>query len=212
MASSAPSNMRVLCFGASITGGFHTFGLAKHPYSLQLKSNLQRDLPNTQLDVSVDSVSGDVVVGGSYIRRLEAQMTPNNQARFDWVIVQGGGNDLGRGEDAQIVFESLKQIWDVALASGAKVLALTVTETASPSSQVRMRYNALNQMILQDNTKGLYVCDVAKEIPYHAMAQEQRAKIWDDGLHFKPAGYDLMGNVITDRLRAILFGTTISKI
>lgn len=187
------------------------FGLGKHPYSLRLKANLQRTLPDTQLDVLVDSVPGDVVVGGSYIRRLEAQMAPN-QARCDWVIVQGGGNDLGQGEDPQTVFDSLKQIWDVALVSGAKVLALTVTETASPSTQVRARYNALNQMILQDNSRNLYVCDVAKEIPYHAMAQEQRTKIWDDGLHFKAAGYNLMGDAIADRLRAIALGTNISKI
>lgn len=186
------------------------FGLAKHPYSLQLKANLQRVLPNTQLDISIDAVSGDVVVGGSYIRRLEAQIAPN-QAKYDWVIIQGGGNDLGRGKDPRMVFEGLRKVWETALASGAKVLALTVTETSSPSSQVRARYDMLNHMISRYKANQFFVCNVSKEIPYHAMAPERRTKIWDDGLHFKAAGYDLMGDVIAEELKAILLENSISK-
>lgn len=187
------------------------FGLAKHPYSLQMKTNLQRAFPNTQLDVLVDSVSGDIVLGGSYIRRLEAQVAPT-KARYDWVVIQGGGNDLGQGKDPQTVFEGLKQIWDVALASGAKVLALTVTETSSPSTQVRARYDLLNRIVLHHKANRFYTCDVSKEIPYHTMVPEERIKIWDDGLHFKKAGYDLMGDVIADRMKAILLDPMVSKI
>ena len=144
-------------------------------------------------------------MGGSYIRRLEAQ-TAATKAKYDWVIVQGGGNDLGQGTDPQTILEALKKIWEKALASGAKVLALTVTETSSPSTQVRAKYDTLNNMVLHHraNANGFYVCDVSREIPFHNMEPEKRMKIWDDGLHFTKAGYDLIGHVIAERLKELL--------
>jgi lysophospholipase L1-like esterase len=36
------------------------------------------------------------------------------------------------------------------------------------------------------------------------MPEEQRKRIWDDGLHFRDEGYDLMGELIADRLLELL--------
>ena len=210
MAVSAPPTLRILCFGASITAGFHMFGLAYHPYSQKLKSSLQQSFPQTELDLTVDAISGDVVLGGHYIRRLEAQCAPNT-AKFDWMIFQGGGNDLGQGKQPQEVFEGLKKIWRMALDSGANVLALTVTETSSPSTQVRHQYDRLNQMILDHREEGYYVADLCTAIPYYDMDPERRTRIWDDGLHFKREGYDLMGETIAGRLKEISTMGVLSK-
>lgn len=36
------------------------------------------------------------------------------------------------------------------------------------------------------------------------MDEQRRKKIWDDGLHFTDEGYDLMGEVISERLLELL--------
>jgi hypothetical protein len=38
-------------------------------------------------------------------------------------------------------------------------------------------------------------------MPYHSITDEaNRDKIWDDGLHFTPHGYSVMGDHIANRL------------
>ena len=211
MGHSAPTQLRILCFGASITAGFHMFGLAYHPYSRRLKTHLNLVLPNTNLDISVDALSGDVVLGGSYSRRIEAQTAPN-KAQYDWIIVQGGGNDLLRGKEPQAIFEGLQEIWRKALSSGARVLALNVTETSSAGLKMRSNYNDLNAMIMNHTELGLFPLDLCKAIPYHNMDPDKRKKIWDDGLHFKKSGYDLMGDIVAQRLEEIMSEGRVSKL
>ena len=41
-------------------------------------------------------------------------------------------------------------------------------------------------------------------MPYHSMSEENREQIWDDGLHFTPYGYNVMGDHIAKRLVDIL--------
>lgn len=211
MDSAAPSSIRILCFGASITAGFHMFGLAYHPYARQLETDLQNAFPETRFDISVDATPGDVILEGSYISRLE-QQTTLTQPNYDWIIIQGGGNDLGQGKDPHAIFEGLKEVWRKALASGAKVLALTVTETSNARLSVKTKYEKLNRMILDYEEEGLFVADVCERLPYEKMSPEKRSKIWDDGLHFKKPGYDLMGGFIAERLMELLPKGVVSKI
>lgn len=204
MALSSTHHLRILCFGASITAGFHSFGLRFHPYASQLKARLQESSPQSRIDIDVDGLSGDRVVEGQYLSRIEPRCNSSKNARYDWIIVQGGGNDLGWGKDPQVIFEELNKIWRIALDAGAKVLALTVTETSNPGKIMKAKYDALNAMILKHEEDGYHVADLCSAIPYESMDEARRKKIWDDGLHFKEAGYDMMGDVIADRLLEIL--------
>lgn len=45
-----------------------------------------------------------------------------------------------------------------------------------------------------------HVFDLAAAIPYHTMQPAERERYWDDHIHLKPAGYDLMGEKIAARL------------
>jgi hypothetical protein len=46
-----------------------------------------------------------------------------------------------------------------------------------------------------------HVLDLHALMPYHSMTDEEsRDKIWDDGLHFTPHGYSVMGDHIASRL------------
>ena len=130
MNPSQPSSLRILCFGASITAGLYRFGLLHHPYALRLEERLKQSLPKTNIEIDIDALSGDTVIAGEYSSRLIPRCKGDNRKQYDWIIMQGGGNDLGRGRAPERIYEEMMKIWRVALDSGAKVLALTVTERA----------------------------------------------------------------------------------
>lgn len=41
---------------------------------------------------------------------------------------------------------------------------------------------------------------------YHAIPEEERDEIWDDGLHFTEAGYQRIGKLIGERIWGIMKG------
>ena len=45
-----------------------------------------------------------------------------------------------------------------------------------------------------------FTLDLKSKIPYFSMPEEERRAIWDDGTHFTPRGYDLMGTIIAARV------------
>ncbi|KAL8706961.1 MAG: hypothetical protein Q9201_000009 [Fulgogasparrea decipioides] len=196
--------LRILCFGASITAGHYCFGLKHHPYAIRLKHRLEESLPSYNIIVDVDGLSGDRVLGGQYLPRLAPHVDAAAGKNYDWLIFQGGGNDLGWGLKPNSIFDELKKLWQLGLAGGAKVMALTVTETANESIQMRERYNELNELIKDYRDENFAVADVCQRVPYTAMDPELRKAVWDDGLHFKPSGYDLIGDTIADRLLEII--------
>lgn len=206
--SVAPSQLRILCFGASITAGYYRMGMGCHPYAYQLKRQLQQHLPQTKIDIHIDALAGDQVVQGKYLSRLHESCGDKSTNKFDWIIVQGGGNDILHDRSPEEIFQSLKSIWKLALESSTEVLALTVTETAVREQSVRAKYEALNRMILSHCESGITVADVCSALPWPATKVEQSA-IWDDGLHFLPKGYDLIGSFIAEVLlnRMSLNGT-----
>ena len=195
MDSSRPSSLRILCFGASITAGFHKFGLAHHPYALRLEERLKEKFPHADIDIDIDALSGDRIIAGQYFSRLKLRCTGKTKIQYDWIIVQGGGNDLGFGRPPERIYEELKKVWRIALDSGAKVLALTVTETADRRANMRARYDALNRMILAHGEERIHAADVCSALPW-PKRQEDQKRLWDDLLHFTPAGYDVIGDAI----------------
>ena len=201
--SVVPSQIRILCFGASITAGYYRMGLVSHPYALQLHRQLQQHIPSTKIEISVDALAGDQVVNGQYFSRLKDSCGQLSARKYDWIIVQGGGNDLRNGRSPEEIFCALKAIWKICLDHGSKVIALTVTETAVREQAVLAKYEALNQMILSYREQNVTVADVCSALPWPASKAEQNA-IWDDGLHFLPRGYDLIGSCIADVLLSVM--------
>ncbi|KAI4253367.1 MAG: hypothetical protein LQ352_003723 [Teloschistes flavicans] len=206
-----PEKIHILCFGASITAGHYCFGLKHHPYAQRLKLRIQEALPSSDVKVEIDGLSGDRVLGGEYLSRLESHLTGNESPKYSWIIFQGGGNDLGCGSKPGPIYDELKKLWKMAIDGGANVLALTVTETSNESTQMKKRYDHLNQMIRLHGDEGFFVADICKAVPYTSMHPELRRKVWDDGLHFQPTGYDMIGDAIADRLLEIFRNAPIEK-
>ncbi len=193
------TDIHVLCFGASITAGWSSYGQHYYPYATRLLARLADELPTSHFGIDVDGSPGDTVLHGQYVPRLTQSMSKSN-VHYDWVIIQAGGNDLGWDRTAEEIFQALKAVWSIALKSGTKVLALTVTEHAGASAKNMERLRALNELISSHREDGFFTADIAKAIPYTDMPEEERKKIWDDGVHLKKLGYERMGDAVADQL------------
>jgi len=183
----ARTDIHVLCFGASITAGWSSYGQHYYPYATRLSARLADELPTSHFGIDVDGSPGDTVLHGQYVPRLSRVMS-NTNVHYDWVIIQAGGNDLGWNRTPEQIFQAMKALWSIALNAGTKVLALTVTEHAGASPKNLERMKALNELISSHQRDGFFTADIAKAIPYTDMPEDERKKIWDDGLHLTKEG------------------------
>ncbi|PFH55847.1 hypothetical protein XA68_17516 [Ophiocordyceps unilateralis] len=194
--------LHILCFGDSLTSGYHGMGqLPSQPYSRVLATVLRAALPGYAVDVVADGAPGDCVTGSGFKSRLRRSC---DGRRFDWIVLLAGTNDLAYANEAPDIFDALQSCWDMAIARGAKVLALTVPECQARSKWVDETRRKLNDMILAHKQANFYAFDLFSKIPYHSLEQAERDRFWDDGLHLTPDGYDWMGGHVADELLRIL--------
>lgn len=83
--------------------------MAHFPYADHLSSPLQKLYPETSIEIDVAALSGDRVVNGQYLRRLDSRLARVNASQnpYDWVIIMGGTNDLGWGCVPEGLYEGL---------------------------------------------------------------------------------------------------------
>jgi lysophospholipase L1-like esterase len=199
------SPLRFLAFGDSLTAGYCSYGLANHPYSINLKNLFL--LSNIPIIVDQKGVSGERVVP-SMVGRLETILSNSNNPNYDWVILLGGTNDLGYGTSAEKIFnQGLKPMYDMVLQK-SKLAAMTVIQNGvySPEHIQDEDRQKLNNMIrnyvenYEDQNK-ICLVDLDKQIQYHSITDlNQRKSIWDDMIHLKPKGYDQMAESIFQQI------------
>ena len=81
---------------------------------------------------------------------------------------------------------------------------MSIPEAAFPSQSLMEKRSAVNQLIAGHQQEWWYYMDLCSAVPYFAMEESIREVVWDDGLHLKPEGYDMMGHAIGSRLVEIL--------
>ncbi|PKY05169.1 SGNH hydrolase [Aspergillus campestris IBT 28561] len=189
----------ILCFGNSLTAGYYQFGLDYHPYAWKLESRLKAAFPSHTFLVNAEGLPGDLAIGppGRFLPRIQEKC---GERHYDWVIVLGGTNDLGYGYAPERIYPALQDAWNVALTGGSKVLALTIPECAAKNAALDSKRADLNARILAHEAERFHAFDLHAKIPYHASSEEFKEKMWDDGLHLTPHGYDLVGNEVADHL------------
>ncbi|KAI0018435.1 SGNH hydrolase [Xylariomycetidae sp. FL0641] len=205
--AAAKPALRILCLGDSLTAGFP----AANPYAHRLRAALEEALPDLRdhggVVCVVEGRPGDRVDvggGGGFARRCR-QAWKQTQEPFDWTIVLGGTNDLGFGTPVDQIIESLKQIWDIPLSKGGKVLALTIPETKHHQPNLIAKRDEINQAIKVYEKPGFYAFDLHAALPYHALPPAQRPVYWNmDGVHLTAAGYDAMGEHVAGALARIV--------
>ncbi|KAL2170631.1 hypothetical protein VTG60DRAFT_4556 [Thermothelomyces hinnuleus] len=212
----ARPNLRVLCFGDSLTAGYSYWGSVHHPYNEMLENMLSMAYPDLKITTVEDGLSGSTVKH-EFLSRMNTQFAAPKKKkkqdedpdgkRYDWAIVLGGTNDLAMGFPPEDIFETLKEVWDVPLSHQCKVLALTVPE-AGVTGESRERLDAqrdkLNNLIKGYKRDNFHVFDLHKAVPYWGMSESDRRRYWDDHIHFTPAGYDLIGNKVGISLVGLL--------
>ncbi|OAA48767.1 Esterase, SGNH hydrolase-type [Metarhizium rileyi] len=196
-----PKTLSILCFGDSLTSGYYAMGLESYPYSLALAAKIQDALPDTKLQVYTNGKPGDVASFQPFRQRLQAEC---DKRHHDWVIILGGTNDLAYRVPPEDMYNSFQLNWDIPLAKGSKVLALTIPECkAQPAWAVQDRCE-INSLILKHKEHNYHAFDLHAKLPYHSLSMEDREKYWDDGLHLTDKGYDWMGGHIADGFLATL--------
>lgn len=68
-------------------------------------------------------------------------------------------SDIAFSIETDVIFERFKQVWDIPLSHGSKVLAITVPRARIDHRNPGLveRRNAINKKIMEYNKDGLYV-------------------------------------------------------
>ncbi|POR36519.1 Uncharacterized protein TPAR_03209 [Tolypocladium paradoxum] len=196
----ARTPLTVLCFGDSLTQGYHNYGLGEQPYSEVLAERLEAALPERDVQVVTSGVPGDRAVLRPFRQRLKTECEARS---YDWVIMLAGTNDLP-SFPAHKIMSALQAHWNIPLAKGSKVLALTVPEGRVRFDWLENARRQLNSCILAHKQPNFYAFDLLSKIPYHSLSKQDRDMYWDDGVHLTGDGYDWMGGHIADALLHIL--------
>ncbi|KAK3694125.1 SGNH hydrolase-type esterase domain-containing protein [Podospora appendiculata] len=203
--------LRILCFGDSLTQGYSSMGAVLRPYATTLVQMLEMAFPELDIETVEDGAPGNTVKHGFLARMHGNCGSPRLPARkrsdegFDWAIVLGGTNDLAFNIPPADIFNKLKEVWDVALRKKTKVLALTVPEAGIAGAEaLDARRAELNSLVKGYKRKGFHAFDLHAAVPFFAMSERDRARFWDDAIHFTPAGYDLIGNKVGIALVSLL--------
>ncbi|PQE12798.1 GDSL-like lipase acylhydrolase protein [Rutstroemia sp. NJR-2017a BBW] len=183
----------VLCFGNSLTQGFPI----NHPYAIALGGTLRNNFPHIPFAIDVQGLPGDQVVS-----------PPDDEVDtpYNWMIILGGTNDLNQYRNVDTIYEYLIKEWNFALSRGTQVLALTVPECGACDPILDTQRDYLNNLIRSHKAENFHVFDLHKAMPYWSMPEEERGRIWIDGVHFTEEGYDRMGTLVGAALHDLMTG------
>lgn len=69
----ATPSLNILCFGDSLTSGYHCYGIGEHPYSIRLQARLSDALPGTNIQVFTNGDPGALASESLFRMRLQAE-------------------------------------------------------------------------------------------------------------------------------------------
>lgn len=83
MPKSSLKSLRILCLGDSLTAGYSGYGYFHYPYAKQIREKLREHMPDTEATVDISGLSGDEVVEGEFLRRMEGMCTKAKHEPYD---------------------------------------------------------------------------------------------------------------------------------
>lgn len=203
--------LRIFAFGDSLTAGCYRYGQAYHPYAI----NLTRLLESANIPTKIDQQGKN----GEFAVQVMPNRLRDHLAKspsYDWIILLGGTNDIIHRTPAEKIFrEGLQPMYEMCLNHGdgrAKLVILTTPElefnklgTANDKERQALNTMIRDYVARNNQQNRLFLVDLDKCIPYHSMTNiEERKTIWDEGIHFNPAGYDRMATYIFDVIKTNL--------
>eukprot|EP01114_Cavostelium_apophysatum_P019876 TRINITY_DN6518_c0_g1_i1.p1 TRINITY_DN6518_c0_g1~~TRINITY_DN6518_c0_g1_i1.p1 ORF type:complete len:233 (-),score=22.02 TRINITY_DN6518_c0_g1_i1:83-679(-) len=189
-------SIRILAFGDSLTEGYYCRGYKFHPYALKLQSLLDAKHSPKQFEIVNEGISGDTTA--NMVHRMSSAL---KQAHYDYAIVLGGTNDLGYNWES--ITDNLKNISEQLLAKGVKSALMSIPEHGQERAfpEIEERRKNVNKWLREfASSRGITFIDLAAKIPQLDVSPEERKKYWDDQIHFTPAGYDRIGELIFEEV------------
>lgn len=222
-----PQQIRILCFGDSLTAGYNKHGKSFYPYCSPL-GNVLRYHSRYNILTEAKGIVGEMA-HKQMTHRLPLVLG-NATFQYDWIIILGGTNDIlhvkNFGDDDEFL-NQLEDIWQpritkdieklhqIAYTYGAHTVLLTIPENSieawpgyHPLLKMREKINDSLRDFAYDSKGRTVLCDLAKLVPRRSLGPAMENIIWDDHLHMTPQGYTKMANAVSDCLRAYLPGTT----
>ncbi len=205
--------MELIAIGDSITEGFIDNGSHFHPFTTRLEHLLNfshRDIfmPNIKTpEISFDVKISNFAQSGSKTLDIKKNLEiilQTTTKKFKFGTVLTGLNDLSDihelPELEQIVLEDIKSICQTLKKHGCKFVFLMTMPVCYLDSKLiwykelkSKMNNKIRQICNQDNR--IILIDVAKKLSFFI-----NNKIWDDLLHFNEKGYDLIADLIYEKI------------
>ncbi len=197
MPTTERKSVGVLGFGDSLTAGTPGYDpttgygnqQSQYGYWLVRKAREARQLT---LEFDNQGVPGELV--RHMLQRLHSILTKHSYAI---IVILGGSNDLGWGDEPDRVFGHLKDLWQYALDKGSDVIACTIPPVGMaypPLQEAQFRFNDMIAEASREQDSVLLV-DL-----FAALSNERgllRAEFDSgDGLHMNEYGYRQMGESI----------------
>jgi len=195
----------VLCFGDSLTAGWHDDGEQFAPYSRSLARRLEEVAEGKQVPLVMNAgVPGEST--GEMLERLpqvlgqaqEAAAGARGDDGADVVLILGGTNDAVFHESltARDIFDNIVELHMQAHDAGAKTGVLTIPEVHFSKDKLELVNHAL-RAFAKENPARTFLVDVAAAVPQN----ERHQDLWEeDALHLSPKGYEVIGDLVAEAL------------
>jgi len=209
--------LRVLCYGDSLTVGFHDGGRQYEPYGKTMAEALSA-AAGTAVEVLVCGHSGHTAqemvadldastvedVGGLLSKGLRRALTDASSLP-DLVVIMTGTNDLGSGSKPNAVMEDITRLHGVCHALGVSTVA--VAPPAAPKAPSGTSFEAARKALVELVKTWAQGSPLTKTAvnPADLVPATAGQGTWDpDRLHLGPQGSRLLGLKLAQLIAPIL--------
>lgn len=208
-ASFSSKNLKIFCFGDSLTSGSSPPLLESFPYAPHLQNELRKQTDNDDLLVRWKGFPGwtssDLLLGGGLSMTLD-QIQLKTGSHVDLVIIIAGTNDLAYEKDADVIFNNIKKIHQIAHEKSIPTLSFGIPDSSWQQQSVE------TALLRKDVNHKLYQWSKNNEndslVHYKPFPIEQfdrSSGFWaPDGLHFSPLGYEHLGTSMAPAVISLL--------
>jgi len=201
-------DFKILCFGDSLTAGFHAGGRAFEPYGNTLSDELRSS--GSSCRVSVCGLSG--LTAGEMVQNMSNPTVwdvvgqPGQglavllQSSPDLVIIMAGTNDIGKGMGPKAILGDLAALHAECHARGVPTVALAPSTVASGPS--RLGRDTLARL-LQTWSRATPGCIAYLDM--EDLVDHSGRTFWDsDGLHLSAMGSRALGHRLLPHIKSIV--------
>jgi len=199
-----PSKHRIFCYGDSLTAGTSPPSLELFPYGVHLEQSLDNAVVRwlgfpgrtaSSMAKALDAPDG--------LRDRLRKIAVSGKASL--AVILAGTNDLGYELDSESIFKSLKTLHEAAHDEGVPTVAVSIPPSSwqavdrSAKALAEKINESLRQWALEKDDMVTYV-----PCPIQSYNGRHDERFCDDGLHFTPEGYRLLGTGLAPDIQKIL--------